>query len=154
MTTKRSASTAASTSQDSAKKAKRQVSVFTYKKWQTNYEHEYQTLSWLRCDVDERDKSLVGLGYSIWCPYPPTDEQLVTNLCKTSKPPGQQTIVVFDPRTIQYKNVLQSMCYSMNPLDKLSFENPRTNCSSVGGGGVCTSNGIAHCNYFWRAPSN
>ena len=64
MATKRSASTAASTSQDSAKKAKRQVSVLTYKKWQTNYEQEYQTLSWLRCDVNERDKSLVGL---LWC---------------------------------------------------------------------------------------
>ena len=58
---KQSASAAASTSQDSAK---RQVSVLTYKKWQTNYEQEYQTLSWLRCDVDERDKSLVGL---LWC---------------------------------------------------------------------------------------
>ena len=63
MVTKRSASTAASTSQDSAKKAKRQVSVLTYK-WQTNNEQEYQMLSWLWCDVDERDKSLVGL---LWC---------------------------------------------------------------------------------------
>ena len=64
MATKWSASTAASTSQDSAKKAKRQVSVLTYKKWQTNYNQEYQTLSWLRCDVNEHDKSLVGL---LWC---------------------------------------------------------------------------------------
>ena len=44
--------------QDSAKKAKRQISMLT------NYEQEYQTLSWLRCDVNERDKSLVGL---LWC---------------------------------------------------------------------------------------
>ena len=64
MVTKGSASIAASTSQDSAKKVKRQVSVLTYKKWQTNYEQEYQMLSWLRCDVNERDKSLVGL---LWC---------------------------------------------------------------------------------------
>ena len=64
MATKQSASTAASTSQDSAKKAKRQVSVLIYKKWQTNYEQEYQTLSWLRCDVDEHDKSFVGM---LWC---------------------------------------------------------------------------------------
>ena len=35
MATKRSASTAASTSQELAKKAKRQVSVLTYKKWET-----------------------------------------------------------------------------------------------------------------------
>ena len=47
MATKRSASTATSTSQDSAKKAKWQVSVLTYKKWQTNYEKEYQTLHWI-----------------------------------------------------------------------------------------------------------
>ena len=66
MVTSRSASTAASTSQDSAKKGRgrRQVSVLTYKKWQTNYNQEYQTLSWLRCDVNEHDKSLVGL---LWC---------------------------------------------------------------------------------------
>ena len=38
--------------------------MLTYKKWQTNYEQEYQTLSWLRCDVNERDKSFVGL---LWC---------------------------------------------------------------------------------------
>ena len=38
--------------------------MLTYKKWQTNYEQEYQTLSWLRCDVNEHDKSLVGL---LWC---------------------------------------------------------------------------------------
>ena len=36
-------------------------------------------------------------------PIPPLP---VTNLCKTSNPPGQQTIVVFDPWTIEYKNVL------------------------------------------------
>ena len=64
MATKRSASAAASASQDPAKKAKRQVSVATIKKWQTNYEQEYQSLTWLRCDVDERDRSLVGL---LWC---------------------------------------------------------------------------------------
>ena len=64
MATKRSASAAASASQDPAKKAKRQVSVATFKKWQTNYEQEYQSLTWLCCDVDERDRSLVGL---LWC---------------------------------------------------------------------------------------
>ena len=64
MATKRSASAAASASQDPAKKAKRQVSVATFKKWQTNYEQEYQSLTWLRCDVDQRDRSLVGL---LWC---------------------------------------------------------------------------------------
>ena len=57
MATKRSASAAASASQDPAKKAKRQVSVATFKKWQTNYKQEYQSLTWLRCDVDERDRS-------------------------------------------------------------------------------------------------
>ena len=57
-----------------------------------------------------------GNGGTIWAiPFdvhtPPfkTDEQPVINLCKTSKPPVQQTVVVFDARTIQYKNVLQSM---------------------------------------------
>ena len=64
MATKRSATTAASASQDLATELKKQVSVLTYKKWQANYNQEYQTLSWLRCDVDKRDKSLVGF---LWC---------------------------------------------------------------------------------------
>ena len=56
-------------------------------------------------------------SYTTAVPPPPTDEQPMTNLCQTYKPPGQQTIVVFDPWTMQYKNVLQSMYYSINPLE-------------------------------------
>ena len=64
MATKRSASTSVSASQAPLKKTKRQVTVLTFRKWQTNYEQEHQALSWLCCDVDEGDKSLVGL---LWC---------------------------------------------------------------------------------------
>ena len=53
-----------SASQAPLKKTKRQVTVLTFRKWQTNYEQEHQALSWLCCDVDEGDKSLVGL---LWC---------------------------------------------------------------------------------------
>ena len=63
-------------------------------------------------------QTISNIGLFHLMSIPPTDEQPVTNPCKTSKPPGQQTIVVFDPWTIQYKNVLQSMYYSMNPPDK------------------------------------
>ena len=65
-----------------------------------------------------------GLFHLMSIPPPPTDEQSVTNFSKTSKPPGQQTIVVFDPWIIQYKNVLQSMYYSMNPLKNEVLRTP------------------------------
>ena len=68
-------------------------------------------------------------------PPPPTDEQPVTNLCKTSKPPGQHTIVVFDPWTVQYKNVLQSMYYSMNPWTNTVLRTPGVHLWGGGGSG-------------------
>ena len=43
---------------------KRQVGVSTFKKWQSQYEREHQSLSWLRCDVDKANRKLVGL---LWC---------------------------------------------------------------------------------------
>ena len=43
---------------------KRQVTVSTFKKWQSQYEREHQSLSWLRCDVDKSNRELVGL---LWC---------------------------------------------------------------------------------------
>lgn len=46
------------------KKAKRQVAVATFEKWQRNYDRDHQTLSWLRCEKDKNDKSLVAL---LWC---------------------------------------------------------------------------------------
>ena len=52
----------------------------------------------------------VGLFHLMSVPPPlplPTDEQPVTNGCKTSKPLGQQTIVVLHPWTIQYKKCTQ-----------------------------------------------
>ena len=46
------------------KNTKRQVSLETFKKWQRSYEREYASLSWLHCDPDNEDKSLVSL---LWC---------------------------------------------------------------------------------------
>ena len=40
-------------------KKKQRVSVATFKQWQTEYEKEYQSLSWLRCTTDEHDPLLV-----------------------------------------------------------------------------------------------
>ena len=47
-----------------AKRSKRQVSLQCFKKWQSFYDKEYQTLSWLKCDVDQDDKTSVHL---LWC---------------------------------------------------------------------------------------
>ena len=59
-----SASGSSTSSGPQAKKAKRQVSVATFEKWQRNYDKEHQTLTWLKCEVDKSDRSLVAL---LWC---------------------------------------------------------------------------------------
>ena len=48
----------------SAKKRKRQVSYTTFKKWQANLEKDHRTLSWLKCDLDASDRSVVD---TLWC---------------------------------------------------------------------------------------
>ena len=40
------------------------VNVSTFKKWQRNNDREHQMLTWLRCDKDKQDNSLVAL---LWC---------------------------------------------------------------------------------------
>ena len=47
-----------------AKKAKCQISVSTFEKWQRNFDRDHQTLTWLNCDKDKRDRGLVAL---LWC---------------------------------------------------------------------------------------
>jgi len=56
-----------SSSQSSAKKAKRQVGVSTFEKWQREFEREYQSLLWLWCDKDEANRSLVATLYCEVC---------------------------------------------------------------------------------------
>ena len=41
----------------------RKVTVITFNKWKTQYEHDHNTLSWLRCDLSE-DKTVVEM---LWC---------------------------------------------------------------------------------------
>ena len=48
-----------SDSQSSVKRTRRQVRVTTFKQWQSTYEREYQTLTWLRCKTDDLSPSLV-----------------------------------------------------------------------------------------------
>ena len=59
-------SESASSSGDAApeKKAKRQVAVSTFEKWQRNYDQEHETLTWLKCDTDKQDRGLVAV---LWC---------------------------------------------------------------------------------------
>ena len=59
-----SASMSFSSATAPAKKAKRQVALSTFEKWQRNYDRDHQTLSWLRCDTDKADRNLVA---SLWC---------------------------------------------------------------------------------------
>ena len=46
------------------KQARRQVSKETFIKWQRSYERDYQSLTWLRAEVDDKDKKLVD---TLWC---------------------------------------------------------------------------------------
>ena len=46
------------------KQSKRQVSKETFHKWQRTYEREHQSLTWLRAEMDDQEKSLVS---TLWC---------------------------------------------------------------------------------------
>ena len=41
-----------------------QVALTTFEKWQRNLDAQHQTLTWLKCDKDAKDKNLVSL---LWC---------------------------------------------------------------------------------------
>ncbi|KAL5506170.1 hypothetical protein EMCRGX_G007757 [Ephydatia muelleri] len=43
---------------------KRQVTVSTFEKWQREYDRDHQTLTWLKCEKDRENRSLVG---TLWC---------------------------------------------------------------------------------------
>ena len=47
-------------SNDTSKKAKRQVTVRTFEKWQRELDREHHTLDWLLCERNESDHSLVA----------------------------------------------------------------------------------------------
>lgn len=57
-------STLVSNSGYSLEAAKRQVPLRTFQKWQSQYEQEYTSLSWLRCHTDRHRSDLVN---SLWC---------------------------------------------------------------------------------------
>ena len=64
---KRVASSSHGKTPASEKKAKRQVGVSMCKKWQREFDREYQSLLWLRCDKDEANRSLVATFYCKVC---------------------------------------------------------------------------------------
>ena len=61
MASKRLISTSASSSGSQPKQAKRHVSVATFQKWQSQQEKKHETLTWLRCDKQQRYVE------SLWC---------------------------------------------------------------------------------------
>ena len=46
------------------KKAKRQISMNTFEKWQRQFSREHETLSWLWCMKDKQNRSLIKF---LWC---------------------------------------------------------------------------------------
>ena len=69
-------------SESEPKKCRRQVTLVTFQKWQKQYEREHRTLSWLRCDADSRDKSLVDI---LWCDVCRKHERHLTGLRNFSR---------------------------------------------------------------------
>lgn len=43
------------------KKNRRQITVTTFEMWQSNYNASHKSLTWLQCDTDPSDRSLVSL---------------------------------------------------------------------------------------------
>ena len=62
MATRKRKTTAAGSS--SSKQSKRQASKETFLRWQRTYEKEYQSMGWLRAEMDDQDESLVS---TLWC---------------------------------------------------------------------------------------
>ena len=58
-----SSSSSSDADPSSSKRAKRQVTVATFEKWQRDFDRLHQTRTWLRCDRSQ-DRSLVDL---LWC---------------------------------------------------------------------------------------
>ena len=70
-------------SEPSSKLSKRQISVKTFEKWQGQYNSEFEMLTWLRCDKDRGDRTLVSV---LWCDVCRRYESKITgqkNFCKT-----------------------------------------------------------------------
>ena len=65
-----------------SKKQKRQVTMATFKKWQTQLKREHQTLSWLRCDLDATNKELVSV---LWCDACRKHERSITGMKNFSR---------------------------------------------------------------------
>ena len=72
-----SSSSSTSSSASSSKSKKRKVSIHTFNKWQLQYEREHWTLSWLRCDVDKRDRTSVE---TLWCEACRQHESSITGM--------------------------------------------------------------------------
>ena len=61
MASKRSIGSSANSSSSQPKQQKRQVSAATFQKWQSQQEKEHKTLSWLRCDKQQKHVE------TLWC---------------------------------------------------------------------------------------
>ena len=51
----------------SSKKARRQVTRATFEKWQCEFKKEYQSMSWLHCEVEKTDKNIVSKLFCLVC---------------------------------------------------------------------------------------
>jgi len=46
------------------KPRRRQVTLTTFKKWQVKLEREHQTMTWLRCDMEQNNPTVID---TLWC---------------------------------------------------------------------------------------
>ena len=149
-----SASTSSSSATTSAKKAKRQVAVSTFEKWQRNYDCDHQTLSWLRCDTDKADRNLVAL---LWCSVSRNyllNEELLERLGDgNGEPADEQRARSCCLRSAQGGDVTPPHCASEGK-QRASYK-LRSDCSRTKKSGVrpCTTilgSGLTCCQVTWK----
>ena len=48
-----------------SKKSRRQISLSTFTQWQTRYDREFQSMSWLKCKTDPQDSRFLTGGCAV-----------------------------------------------------------------------------------------
>ena len=103
---------------------KRNITVTTFNKWKSQFERDYSTLSWLRCDVSKEDKTAVE---TLWCEACRKHEDRITGMKNFSKAwingsCNQKTSNIVDHASVS--NTVR-LCYEC----VLTLRRPQTNHS-------------------------
>ena len=116
----------------SKKASKRQVTKATFDKWQQEFEREHQTLSWLRCDL-QQDKRLVA---SLYCAVCKTYEDSLQSLKSFSR------AWITGSTNQKVNNVLD---HANSEVHKVAMTKKRADAVKASGGSAVQSSTIGRC---------